>query len=625
MTHPKFIGITIGPIYRTFAKADKTREIWGASYLFSYLCKKLIGEIISQGIAEKSIMLPHPKEIKSSKPGVGLYPDRIIIEGLDGDFDKIKAAVAKVKMDLADELLLSIKSYSASDPYAKLLKKAISGRKNQALEFLSDYLQVYCVEASPDAIALERDKGKLGTVVSMNVLLDHLELRTSVSGFDPDPIKVFLRGINHSFLLKDAFGKEFKHFPSLPEIGTTELRFISEATRRQYDSIIETDYQLLVNEERFKVDNERKKLEAETDDDVVQTTVQNSDGTDNYVEEAESDVRESELIEKLFNIEGIKDLKRTYHKYVAVVHADGDRMGKLIGSLNDSEVSEFSEDLLEFAKEANKVLAGTRFTNNHETDWGYGAAPIYIGGDDVVFFAPVASRDMNGNYLTVFHLIQQLDEAFDKIFNTKDADGNYAKYRDIGEKDRPCMSYGVSITYIKHPLREAFFQSYDLMSGVKNDYYKTRNRLNFKVQKHSGQWYGGIIDKNDKQSFTAFVNLLDENNRTAPKKEETEQFINSLSQKLRFYQSAIVARALNDTPSELRVGMAALFDNSFDEGVHDRVRPYLNQIRDLLVGMIINAKSGTVKTDEERISEAIDTLHGMLRFIHFIRDNEFRN
>ncbi len=648
MTQQKFIGITIGPIYRTFQKAEKTREIWGASYLFSYLCKSLLQEIIAAGVTESMVLLPHSKGINLAKPGVGLYPDRILIEASDDTFDRVKSAVTNVKRTLSEEMLLSIKSYSASDPYAKLLKRAIAGRGKQAREFLSDYLQVYCIEASPDEIALEDYKVKLGSVKSMNVLLDHLELRTSVSGFDPDPIKVFLRGINHSFLLKDAFGEEFKHFPSLPEISTTELRFISEQVRGIYDLIVENDYQILVNEERSKIEVERKKLVSEPEDDVTRTDFQNVDEIANFVEETESDLGESELLDKLFKIEGINDFKRTYHKYVAIVHADGDRMGKLIGKqLKENEVAKFSEDLIEFAIAANKVLAGTRFTKDHDTDWGYGAAPIFIGGDDIVFFAPVASRNISGDYMTVFHLVQKLDVTFDKIFNAKGADGNYINYPDIEEKNRPCMTYGVSITYIKHPLREAFFQSYDLMNSVKNDDYITRNRINFKVQKHSGQWFGGVIDKNNLSSFNAFLQLLDEKNTSSLQGNTAEQFINSLSQKLRFYQTVIEERAKLDDPSDFKIAMEALFDNALDEGVHKENEEYLHTIRDLLITMLSHIKSERTKLLAERmkngkvlsekkakedeakyykqITEAIDTLHGMLRFIHFIRDNEFRN
>ncbi len=615
MSNPKYIGITIGPIYRTFQKTEKTREIWGTSYLFSYLCKKLLSGIIASGIDEKNILLPNHNELSAIKPGVGLYPDRIILKSGADDFDKVKNSIAKVKKDLTNEMYLAIRSYRAYDPYARLLQKEIVRSKRDAVEFLNQYLQVYTVEASPLDLQLkDKDGNYLEVVKSMNVLMDHMELRTSITGFDPDPIKVFLRGINHSFLLNDAFGSEFNHFPSLPEIATEELRFISPSIRTKYDEIIQSGYEKLVKEEAKKVEEERQKLEQNSNDET------NEDLGEEDNLNTTADVIEEELLDKLFEIEGIEDERRTYHKYVAIVHADGDRMGSLIGSLPEDKISKFSEDLIEFAKAANIVLAGTRFTSGiNPTDWGYGAAPIFIGGDDLVFFAPVASRDIQGNYKTVFHLIQELDGTFNGIFNAS------GKYPDIPSDLRPCLTYGVSISYVKHPLNEAYKQSLELMQAVKNDKYPSRNRVNFKIQKHSGQWFGGIIDKNDDASWKAFLALLDANNTSAPKTGDVDLFINSLSQKLRFYQSTIESRAIKDSAADLKTAMDALFENALDEGVHKAVEPYLHAIRNLLTSMLIHAKSASGLTSKERIGKAIDTLHGMLRFIHFIRDNEFRN
>ncbi|MFK1861157.1 type III-B CRISPR-associated protein Cas10/Cmr2 [Bacteroides fragilis] len=36
----KYIAITLGPITRTIEMAESTKELWAASYFFSYLAKK---------------------------------------------------------------------------------------------------------------------------------------------------------------------------------------------------------------------------------------------------------------------------------------------------------------------------------------------------------------------------------------------------------------------------------------------------------------------------------------------------------------------------------------------------------------------------------------------------------
>lgn len=38
----KYIAITLGPITRTIEMAESTKELWAASYFFSYLAKKIV-------------------------------------------------------------------------------------------------------------------------------------------------------------------------------------------------------------------------------------------------------------------------------------------------------------------------------------------------------------------------------------------------------------------------------------------------------------------------------------------------------------------------------------------------------------------------------------------------------
>lgn len=611
MTPPKFIGITIGPIYLTFQKAEKTREIWGASYLFSYLCRRLVFGLDRERF---EIILPHPSqcnpEATNSRPGVGLYPDRIMVRTDDKGFENVKAIVKATKEAVIKDLVDSMSGYPAYDPFAALLEEFINNDYEGVKDFLRAYLQVYTVEIPEAELKLKSVDNEgteilLSEVISMNVLLDHAELRRSIASFDPDPIKIFLRGINHSFLLKDAFDGKFEHFPSLPEITTTELRFLAdEHIRRTYDSIVQRQYTELVEEERrqwaaYKAGQGSREVERRS---------------------MRSDDAEDELLDLLFHLDGVGEHRRTYHKYVAIVHADGDRIGKLIGRLEPKDVSGFSKDLIDFAMAANKVLAGTRFKEGSKEDWGYGGAPIYIGGDDLVFFAPVASRvkdeDGNQQFQTIFHLIKDLDTKFNEIFNST------GKYEYLKPEDRPCLTYGVSISYVKHPLKEAFKESLDLMHAVKSDRYKTRNRVNIKVRKHSGQWFGGVIDKNDTDAWKMLMNLLDEHNTSSLKGDKAATFLNSVSQKLRYYQPAIEKWALGGKKEELQKSMAALFINALDEEIHgdEKVRKYLDSIRDLLVQMLTYAP----KT-EDQVRGDLDCLHGILRFIHFIRDNEFKN
>ncbi len=617
----KYIGITIGPIYKTLAQTEKTREIWGGSYLFSWLCKKLIKAIITPGtgITSDDIILPSPELVDEATPGVGLYPDRIIIRSKEGNYDTVLTAILNVKTKLAERILESILHYNAYDPYARLFENQIQKRENEVKEVLKSYFQVYSLEVSASDLQLKDDKNNpLGPIKCINLYLDHLELRNSIAGFDPDPIKAFLRGINHTFLLKEAFNTNFDHFPSLPEISSTEIRFIKEnhtfKFRSYYDSIAGISLESAKSIERHSTLLElyNRKLKSELSEAL---------SFDDFIED--------DLLNKIFSITGISDHLRTYHKYVAIIHADGDRMGTLIGSLksdgDQSEIKNFSKDLIDFSIAANMIIAGYRFTQGNSDEWGYGGAPVYIGGDDLVFFAPVASLvEKNGKqeFQTVFHLIHEIDQKFNEIFNTS-IGGNYVKYPKISADFRPCISYGISFTYIKHPLKESFEFSRDLMYFVKSDTYKTRNRINFRVQKHSGQWFGGIIDKNFTESFDGIMNLLTTRNKNALTllRGESELFINSVGQKLTQYETTIIS--CSNSPESIQ----ALFDNIFNEPIHERFRNYLNEICNLLTQMLMEYPKEISDSNlrNERIKEVIQTVHGILRFIHFIRDNEFRN
>jgi len=620
-TKQKYIGITIGPIYKTLAMADKTREIWGGSYLFSWLCKELIKGIIdpSTGIDENQILLPSPDSVNATTPGVGLYPDHIILKANDGDYNKVLKVIIDKKLALTKEIFKSIGSYKAFDNYACLFKDEVTdkGRLSAAESFLNKYFQVYSLEVDEDDLKLKDEDDKpLGVVKCINFYLDHLELRTSIAGFDPDPLKVFLRGINHSFLIKEAFNG-FDHFPSLPEISIAEIRFIKEENiypyRVDYDQITGLSLEKAKKDERENTLFEKYKKEGES-----KTTF--------------FDFEEDDLIKQLFSIDEVDEHLRTYHKYIAIIYADGDRMGKVIGSLkNEADIKAFSNDLISFAMKANELIAGTRFTKGYKSDWGYGGAPVYIGGDDLVFFAPVANRvEKNGEqkFQTVFHLVADLDNLFESIFNKKE-NNVFVKYSSLKPDERPCMTYGISFTYSKHPLKEAFELSRNLMYEVKEDTYKSRNRLTFRVQKHSGQWFGGVIDKNSRRTFNTILDLLDAQNKNALllKQNKAETFINSISKKITQYHAAITACAESTDPDQPKVGIEALFDNIFNEPIHDLFRSYLNEIRDLLIQMLVDYPAGitAAKDKKSRITEVINTLHGILRFIHFIRDNEFRN
>jgi|GEM_PF-3945638 len=99
--HKKYIALTLGPIYRTLMLAKSSKELWAASYLFSYLGKKIIEPFIKNTfvlpiVDDDRLLLPHE--------GAGLYPDRYIFEALEGDFDALVKKVDEVIVHLANNI-----------------------------------------------------------------------------------------------------------------------------------------------------------------------------------------------------------------------------------------------------------------------------------------------------------------------------------------------------------------------------------------------------------------------------------------------------------------------------------------------------------------------------------------
>jgi len=168
-----------------------------------------------------------------------------------------------------------------------------------------------------------------------------------------------------------------------------------------------------------------------------------------------------------------KEKLKSFHKYICIVQADGDNVGKAVThtGLTDGQVKKISEALLEFGKSANKTIKE------------FGGFPIYAGGDDLLFIAPVVGHD-NHN---IFELLEKLNsESFGSV---KDAIDNCHLKVEEGEKAgteiHASLSFGVSITYYKYPLYEALESARNQLFG-KAKKIDGKNAIVVEWRKHSG-------------------------------------------------------------------------------------------------------------------------------------------
>ena len=97
----KYISLTFGPRTRIIESAENTRGLWAASYLFSYLAKKIIFHFKA-----RKFLLPAIEDemFTNNYLGAGIFPDRYIFESEDNDFDLLQQKVDEELKCLAEKM-----------------------------------------------------------------------------------------------------------------------------------------------------------------------------------------------------------------------------------------------------------------------------------------------------------------------------------------------------------------------------------------------------------------------------------------------------------------------------------------------------------------------------------------
>ena len=502
----KYIGLTIGPIYKTLQNAKKTRELWAGSYIFSYIMKKLI-----QRLKDRQFVIPYvntkdPKftDLLNGKMPVGIFHDRMIFKAEGGDFEQLRGLKDRVLKEIAGGIAASI------------------GKDQAAVEhYIKGYFRLYFCEVDiPGDYKIVNKK--------INSYLDSLELQQGfIQEEDTNIIEAFLKNVNKTFLVREAFGDEFRRFESIPEIATFSLD-LKDRDSRKYGEIFDP--------------YESKDRDEDPDYDIYKD------------------------IEEKFSID-----TEQYHRYIAIVHADGDSMGGTISALADNgDFQSFSRALFEFDLEADREIKD------------FGGKTIFAGGDDLLFFAPVIGRDQKN----IFDLLDGIDRIFHSRFQSMDS--------------RPTISFGVSISYYKFPLYEALGISRDLLE--KKAKTGSKNAIAFRVLKHSGQYFGAVIEKGTDE-YCDFIKLVQQRGAEG----DSAKFLASVIYTL-FSQDTVLRQIGAD-----RTRLKNFFDNTFNEAIHKRNKAQLDHIQELIWSVF----NSTRYMDGEERGE---TIYSMLRFNKFMRE-----
>lgn len=558
----KYTAINIGPVVSTLQMARKPRELWAASYLFSFLMECIINVLQDYGIKKADIISPDILD-KSKKEnqnlGVGLYPDRIFFKNSLQETLNEQSFIE----DVFEKFISS----------TKFVVEKNDGNVEKKLK--RDFFKMMIVSLDISIEQGENEESK--AIQELNQALDKLELFNIASkDAEAKTVRDLIRLKYGSPLFIEAFGK--KKFPveSLGEIAAKQM----------------------------------EKLEPEK--------------WKKFAEDIKSE--DNKIAEKAYSQFSEKNLK-SYHKYICIVQADGDNVGTTVShkKLQDGKVKEISTALLDFGKKATKKIKK------------YGGLPIYAGGDDLLFIAPVVGieKKEDGSWKNILDLLEELnDDSFkgvidkvaeckltkdDKSKKTSDIDNTSTSEDCDQNKDKEdilieaSLSFGISITYYKYPLYEALGAAGKLLFDVAKK-IEDKKAWAWSLRKHSGSSFDVAFSRKDKELTKAFFDLI---NATTD-----DDLVSAVAHKL--YEKDELSNMVLKSGSEARLN--ALFGNILEF----KDNPYFNTVKKLMPVLYNTEKADKDEKDERadktnKSDNYATKLYSLLRTAKFIKGEELRD
>ena len=382
---------------------------------------------------------------------------------------------------------------------------------------LKNYFHIYSVQAD----FLNNSKDNI--IHQLNKVMDDMELQKKYQAEGKiNVVKILTKSI---YELQDL------------GMAKDDKIFIHQNQKRRLPSIIEICTQELKNKDSKVYKNE--------------ITDRISENTFKYYATFKQEVVEEERMMQTLKSKLFENEFKLRHKYYAIVRSDGDGIGRAMTKIGNKsqDTIEFSKKLMDFSKMAAEKIAD------------FGGLPVYIGGDDLLFFTPL----VNEKGENLFSLIKNLDKSFERIDAT--------------------MSYGIAITYYKHPMSNAsnhsssqlFNVAKQLKIGQKGEEnFQEKNALAFLLRKHSGQHFGTVLPKEGK-AFDKFVKMLS-------KYSELENTFLSATMYTLQQQEYLLLHALYNSQID------AFFKNNFNEHSHKINQNFLDDVKELAVNLAEDMK-----------------------------------
>lgn len=436
-----YLALTIGPVYRTIANARKTRELWAASFLLSQFMRCLLEKLAEKNFGEP--LSPDISNLKETKKwhGAGIWNDncffKIYQEHLDILKKELPEIIAAAKEEIINLALFDLEKKGAGLPESDLRK------------IIAQHFHCHAVLINRPASAEEP------VLQQLSALSASVEMRDLYPTRHDDFVSATMfRGSAVKGLYHLGFEERDKIFTFY------QNRFDSNETLRRMPSLLE------IGLREFRSDEDLYSKIAK----IISDNAHKGDD--------ETDDENQAIIDLLKPLkdERAQSIFKKRHKYVAIVQSDGDGVGRLISTQNnEDEIKTISKKLMQFSTDAvEKIVA-------------FDGLPVYAGGDDLLFIAPLQNKEQQ--YL--FDLLETIQAAF----------------KAQGLPPQTSMSFGVSIFYYKYPLGEALENGRELLQNLakklafrsKNDATKLeKNALAFRVMLHAGQSFAAVLRQEGK-------------------------------------------------------------------------------------------------------------------------------
>jgi CRISPR-associated protein Cmr2 len=416
-------GITIGPILETLSTAKKERELWFGSYLFSWLMEHLCYALTTAGC--EMILPAYGINLSQNNP-VGLYPDRLYFTSVNAP-DKVINTI-----DTAYDSFLNMLTNIYGNAFYKLnIDNSKKLDATDAKSIIKDYLQVKWFVKDGDGVSIEQALFWLETA-ELSCLAEKLESAEPCDRCRTLPSTLVVEDPNDK-----NYGKQL---------------YLCPVCAIKYGAHLSVDVQ-------------------------DKTGIKPGMMFPSVIDIGAREITEKDAYKKLKDDDAKLKLAadiNNYLTYFAVLCLDMDNAGKLLKNIqkDKNQVKVFSQALFAFSRKVSDCIKA------------YGGETIYAGGDDVLALIPIRNEESKlkegdtgvDNFLD---LVNKINTCFDTDFPPT--------YKNTTDKDRQAiklsLSFGISIQYVKYPLKDALQSAYDSLFAKAK---QTRNTLSMIIRKHAG-------------------------------------------------------------------------------------------------------------------------------------------